>query len=500
MHHRIRQLSIVLALGLAGPAAAATLADQRAWVQDFDELLDEMAVGYANLEWAAERYELDLQELADDTRRRLLLATSERRARREIAHFLEHFADPHLVAEPVGITSPPLGSTPRQLPHIDRYTESNVVLRLFGYEGRDPHWELDFHRMAGFRSLAGDPFPTGIIPLEDGRRLGVLRIAFFGEDRYEEEAEIAWDAYRPQIEGSCEVDCLLAFEADYRRHLIGVMAYRVEALVAEGIDALMIDVTGNGGGTEWSGQVAQAFASTPLTCLENGYVRNAHWTTQLQRRMGHIDQDLAREDLDPAVRELLVQGQSQLSEVIHETTRDCDTAAIWRGEAPACPAVVRDAHVSCLDPGAVDRDLLRELDSYSVLFSEYGYERETPIYAGPLFVAIDEGTASSAEFFASLMQSNAQATIVGATSYGAGCGYTGPGIASFLESLDLKVAMPDCVRFRGDGSNELAGIEPDLVVDWAYSDGDRRKAYALVDALSDELAVRGISPAGTDDD
>lgn len=47
-------------------------------------------------------------------------------------------------------------------------------------------------------------------------------------------------------------------------------------------------------------------------------------------------------------------------------------------------------------------------------------ERDPAAPGGPLFVVIDEGTASAAEMFASLLQTNGAATLVGGRTYGAG--------------------------------------------------------------------------------
>lgn len=48
---------------------------------------------------------------------------------------------------------------------------------------------------------------------------------------------------------------------------------------------------------------------------------------------------------------------------------------------------------------------------------------------------------------------------------GSGCGYTNGGVLAILDHSGLRVEMPDCQRRRADGSNELAGIMPAIVVD-----------------------------------
>ena len=92
------------------------------------------------------------------------------------------------------------------------------------------------------------------------------------------------------------------------------------------------------------------------------------------------------------------------------------------------------------------------------------------------------GRTSASEQFATLLQYNRSATIVGETSYGAGCGYTNGGIRLHLENTSLRVWMPDCVRVRADGENELSGVEPDLA-GWEPGTKGKDRARSLVEVL-----------------
>jgi hypothetical protein len=47
--------------------------------------------------------------------------------------------------------------------------------------------------------------------------------------------------------------------------------------------------------------------------------------------------------------------------------------------------------------------------------------------------------------------------------------------------------MPDCARFRIDGTNEIEGIEPDVPLPWSELNGAER-ARALVEALTFQSA------------
>jgi hypothetical protein len=40
--------------------------------------------------------------------------------------------------------------------------------------------------------------------------------------------------------------------------------------------------------------------------------------------------------------------------------------------------------------------------------------------------------------------------------------------------------MPDCVRLRADGSNEVNGVRPDVLVLWARRDSPYQRAEKLL--------------------
>jgi len=98
----------------------------------------------------------------------------------------------------------------------------------------------------------------------------------------------------------------------------------------------------------------------------------------------------------------------------------------------------------------------------------------------PLYVLVDRHTWSAAEYFAALLQDNRAAVVVGELTGGAGCGYTNDGIPTLLPNSGAKVRMPDCVRLRKDGSNEVAGVTPDVLVPWANWESPFTKADKML--------------------
>ncbi len=118
------------------------------------------------------------------------------------------------------------------------------------------------------------------------------------------------------------------------------------------------------------------------------------------------------------------------------------------------------------------------------LFEPLAYEHRAGAWTGPLVLVADGGTASATEQFISVLQANHAATLVGQRTHGSGCGYTNGGVPVDLESMDLRVWMPDCVRYLADGTNEVAGIEPEIRVPWEGKDGRSERTKKLIEALA----------------
>lgn len=96
---------------------------------------------------------------------------------------------------------------------------------------------------------------------------------------------------------------------------------------------------------------------------------------------------------------------------------------------------------------------------------------------------VDSETWSAAEEFAAVLQDNRAAVIMGEPTGGAGCGHTDGGTPTTLPNSGAVMEVPDCARIRADGSNEVRGIEPDILVGFRHSDGPRNRARAFAAKL-----------------
>jgi C-terminal processing protease CtpA/Prc len=133
----------------------------------------------------------------------------------------------------------------------------------------------------------------------------------------------------------------------------------------------------------------------------------------------------------------------------------------------------------------------RKADVSRLLFGASYFHYREGVYTGKLLVLIDRRTASSAEAFAAMLGDSGAAAIVGQPSIGAGCGYTNGGIEIVLKNSGGRVKMPDCVRFRADGSNEAAGITPDISIPWRQNDTAFQKAKRTLEMLEKISTSKG---------
>lgn len=485
MMRRVQVIVWSLCVLLAGVSSSCSGQEgsPELWLSDFSTLKEEMAAGYANLEWAAQHNHIDIAALVRDTEAKLRKTKSAKKARRIITEFLEAFDDPHLRAKhtepPSELTGLGAGWTGPA-----NTASSKDALEAFGYRKGKFDFGVEFESLDGFRRLpdGGNPFPAGVLALDDGRKIGVIRIKYFGEDRYYNAAARTWEEYRSGIDSTCDQGCWWRFTLRVRTRLMEYLEARLNQLAKARVEAVAVDITGNGGGSEWCEDVAQLFTTDTLRPPPAGFVKHEHWSRQIETELKWIEEDLGRDDLTPEIRAMLEETQATHNRLLEEIRAGCDGSAVWRDEHPAeCDRLAYDEHGRYVVPEN-DDGLAATLKSEHILFRRSRHPDFVAMYDGPLFVVIDGGTASASEQFATLLQYNRSATIVGERSYGAGCGYTRGGIKLYLENTGLRVWMPDCVRVRADGVNELSGIDPD-VAGWDPGERGKDRARSLARVL-----------------
>lgn len=485
MRKSFRILALVIATHFLFQTIVAQSTDK--WLGDYAAVKRFMAEAYANLDWAIDTKKVDLIALDRKTLDALRTATSDGEARSVLERFLAAFDDGHLKLTENGENSHIFGN---KLQSILPDAPADKVCNDLGYKFRFHRFSLPFDKSPGFKQISTnkDQFPSAIFTLENGKKYGVLRIGLFGADGFLGNCIEAWNEFRAGSKAPCDKDCIDKFPNLVDNRLTRKLAEQVKILQEQKIDFLIVDIGGNGGGRNWVEAAARTISPKPLHSTRSGFIRHSLWAGILEEDLRNVLDDLLRKDLSPQQVNYLKTAKSKLEQLINEARTSCDKSYVWTAKKPAtvCDRLNTTPAFSAgvfdyLTPDEVHN--IKNLKSRGILFMPSEFEYDESMFTGKLIVVIDGKTASAAEHFASLMQQNKSAQVVGELTLGAGCGYVNGGTNYILPYSKLRLRMPDCVRFRGDGVNEVSGIMPDVTL-WEAKDGKQERLEKLLNYLS----------------
>ena len=206
-----------------------------------------LAQGYANLDWQVERRNFNLVRANEQINAMLDRASSDVEAVVVFYRLIDAFDDPHLQLLP--------GPPPEHaalLPRQSRVGEPMLAEDACSAEDySDGRYAttLPYAKSPEWNEVSAAPFEAGLIG-----EVGVIRIPAFGEDRY---LSACRAVAKPGLKGR---DLQLATRAELNRQITALIA----ELRAKGMKKLIIDVSGNGGGSEWSSEVAAMLTNGTL--------------------------------------------------------------------------------------------------------------------------------------------------------------------------------------------------------------------------------------------
>lgn len=448
------------------------------WLRDLARLEEYTATKYANFDWKV-RHGVDPVALHARTDTLLRKATSTREARAALVAFVTAFQDGHFSARAIR-RGPADGSgvewPPRDAPALS-------LCRAFGY--RAERSRTAFARLNDWRaiSLPRLPFTAGVIERE-GDRIAVLRIHSFGHEPHGWACESAWPEVQARFTGAqCDDACASALRRAIGDTLAAALAEAVRTLARERPSALIIDVTGNGGGTEWASKAARAITPRPLPAQRVAFIRNDRHRARLERSLARVDSALPLA-VPGRWRDTLAVSRDRLAAAIELARTPCDRSRVWQLGVGSlvCDGLITGlwtaGPVPMLAPGfAPPGALTHEINSLAHSGSVNGG------WTGPLVLVTDGASASATEQFVAELVDGAEAWVVGARTYGSGCGFTSGAEYLDLPAVGLRVRAPDCVRLRPDGTSEVAGIAPTHDARWAAGDGARVRAEKVIGLL-----------------
>ncbi len=473
-------LAAVLVVGLCAASTPAGINakpfDSKPWLADLDQVRETFLTKYANLEWAVFQREADLPALFADTESRVKKATNEWEARSAFERFARKLGDGHVVFDwprsSSHATEPP--GTPQ---------EQCVAL---GYDARMRAAPLAANA-AGYHPLStlqSDEFPAGVIPL-NSQLIGVLQIGVFTPQGFPALCRSALRELAIAADKPCDDACSDRVQDWASAQLTRDLAAQLRALKEAGATVLVVDVAGNGGGTEWAEAAARMVTGTRLRSEEMEFVRGEHWAKSFaddEASLRHFADQASGPD-----RALLLNLADEIEARRKVALTRCDAAPLWQGAHPACSWLGRGFYGSGFLATA-DPLQLRGKPWAALLFTPMEFPYEEGVWTGPLIVLVDRNTGSAASEFAAVLQDNRAAIIMGEPA-GAGCGHTNGGTPTVLANSKATLELPDCARLRADGSNEVMGILPDISVAFSGVDGAHLRGARFMAKLPEAVEL-----------
>ncbi|HEV8331292.1 MAG TPA: S41 family peptidase [Steroidobacteraceae bacterium] len=472
---KTRAVLLLVAIVAASSAAAeAASFDRKAWREDYSTLKRELEQSYSHLAWAASPASgVDLPSLDRRTRLALDAARSDADAAAALVSFVAAFHDGHFAPT---VTPEPSGAGPEPPPR-PADNEASAACAAAGYSPATRiAFSLPFESLTGFRMESDGisrAFRSGTI-LVGERRAGLVRIPRFRPAEYPALCLATWPALD-------EMDAAW----------LKALADRLAAFRAQHVDAVLVDVGGNGGGNDLGDWAARLFTSgdvrsAPLL-MHAGPLGAKYMDEQLQGLNDALAAHRGDTKVEAVLRPAIDAFEWRRRESLQQS---CDLSWVWREQRRFDPtkcsglidAGFASGALSSLAPGSLARDAASALYWPSIADSMRG------AWNGPVYLLTDSATASAAEMFAARMHDSGIARTVGVRTLGLGCGSMVENAPFTLPHSHLSFRIPNCVRLRADGSDEVAGIAPDLPVLPAAKESARARAARVLSVIGRELS------------
>lgn len=465
-------------IALASSVAAMAAYEPAPWLADLAQMRAALESDYANLEWLAERGPIEAR--FERAAQRIKMADSDAAARRAIERLLERFHDGHVE---ISWPAAKAAAAAAELPRDAGPATATSLCRRLGYGGFEPY-AGSVAKLPGYAPLPAGPIPAGTIRSGE-TTVGAITIGVFMPQGYPTVCEGAVAALKLPFNQPCDDKCADAVITRAYGDLTAAIAARIAALRAAGATTLLVDVTGNGGGSEWAEAVARMFTAAPLKPATWGIVRTPAWARQWTATANSLTTAAAK--ARGAERQFLTGQAARARGLAVESARVC-------GPGKDCPRLATGGYATGMLAAPPPMAIADEAAA-AALWSPAQYAAPAGVWRGPLIVLTDSETWSAAEELAATLQDNRAAVVLGGRTGGAGCGHASGGEPVLLKNSGGTLKLPDCARFRFDGSNEVAGVIPDVNTGHRADDGDALKARLIAAKLPEAIALaRRLQP------
>lgn len=463
----------------------STSVNRAAWLDDYAVLKHTLEWRYSNLAWfGSPESGVDLPALDHQALAALQAATSDEEARRALGTFVKSFYDGHFSL--LRAAAPAAEAAAKLTRAYSRQDAAGGCAALGYAPYQASAFSTPFETVASFHLLAdgvATPFRAGTLTVGARATLvGIVRIPEF-ENTHPSLCLTAWtrddvwDSQGKFLKGPLRRAVELAW---YQ-----ALADLLRTFRAEGVSVVLVDIGNNSGGDD-SGDIATRLFTARLI------QSSPMWMSQDETAsVGYFDEILAALDhvrtLDPASTALVDQtlepfatGKAQLAHAA------CPMDWVWHERRPwanqSCrrllPVGSSGGPLASLAPDAVHDARVAE-----ALHWPMRVVRLWGAWTGPVYVLADDRTYSSAEMFAAVLQNNHVAKIIGQRTGGDGCGFVDAPPPPVLPHSQIRIRLPNCVRIRVDGTDEVAGVAPDLPVPPVEGEAAGTRTMRILTAL-----------------
>lgn len=492
----MKLLAAMCILGLslrAAPAQEVGSGFHRAdWLEDFQQLKARLEREYANLAWmGSPQSGIDVSRLEHRTRDALATATTDSEAEKALLDFVAGFRDGHLSPLPRLIApTVSVAPEPEDAPLVPG--DALTGCAALGYAATSPiAFSLPLESLPGFVMLGdglGAPFRSGLIPGPDGRRIGIVRIQAFRSTAFPVLCTRAWSA----LEAAGKPLTRRAIEDAASDLWFAALAETLAKLRDQKAVAMLVDVGNNSGGDDSGDWMPRMFTDRTVASALMWMVDAPVSAKYFDEQIRSMNRGLATKPEADGARALEQARSFFEGAKVRIGKQRCNLSWVWTEQRPwqrdGCNNLLAagsaGGFMRSLPKGAYrDRELASRLSWSAAIAPNFG------AWTGPVYVITDKRSFSSAEMFVATMRDNGIAKVLGARTGGDGCGFMADGDPLVLTHSQLRFRIPNCMRLRADGTDEVAGIAPDFPIVPMQGESARARAARALAVIVGDLST-----------
>lgn len=269
--------AVCLLLASAIAAGQQEAFDRAAWLADLEVVRSAFATKYPDLEWEVFERGVNLNNVFDGARQGIERANNASEAERVFDQLAHQFGNRHVRFRwPENVRGPEVSSHAPlcgRLGYDERMQASLLATLIPGFEPLSPQPSAEF--------------PAGTLTV--GKHLlGILKIPLFSPEGFPALCQQAVLTLGVNARDRCDGSCADRIEAEAARQMTLDLARTLAAIRASGADTLLIDISGNGGGSEWAEAAARMVTGKRLNGIPTYFARGEHWAA----RFAHWESEL----------------------------------------------------------------------------------------------------------------------------------------------------------------------------------------------------------------